>query len=68
MRQIAPQSSDRPPRGASRASKSTTTRGANGGLAILISEDGSKSAISGAVVDERSQSGRHPGPRRSSPR
>jgi hypothetical protein len=68
MRQIAPQSSDRTPRGTSRASKSTTTRGANGGLLVLISEDASRSAFSGAAVDERSPSNRRAGPRRSAPR
>lgn len=68
MRHIASQNSDRPTRGTTRASKSTTTRGANGGLLVLISEEGSRSAFSGAVVDDRTQSSRRANPRRSVPR
>jgi hypothetical protein len=68
MRQGSAQNSDRPPRGASRACRATTTRGASGGLLILISEDSSRTAISGAATDERTQAARRAGPRRNLPR
>lgn len=68
MRQAAPQNSDRPPRGTSRSARPTTTRGSSGGLLVLMIEDGSQTVLSASNAEERSQSGRRAGPRRTTPR
>ena len=69
MRQDEAQSSERPSRGTTGASRATTSRGANGGLLILTIDDSTRSGVfSAAAPEERTQSSRRSGPRRTPPR
>lgn len=68
MRQSDTQNSDRPPRGTSRSSRATNTRGANGGLLILTIDDSARTAFNSSASEERGQGARRSGPRRTLPR
>jgi hypothetical protein len=64
MRQIAAEGSDHAPREASQKSRTTTARGATGGLLVLMIEDSSTTTFGVVPEGEIATSTRRSGPRR----